>query len=110
MYVCTVAIGRTAFTEFGSPLSPSHTTKNTSATPRFLRSVRTAIQNFADSPSPSPAHIPRMSLCGGVIVDLSNFSDVGKIISVANGAWLHSCLGVAGYLVPVVVAIGSVMV
>src|SRR5450759_4949915 len=63
MHVCTVAIGHTVFTELGSPFNPSHTTKNTSLTPRFFSSVSTAIQNFADSPSPSPAHIPRMSLC-----------------------------------------------
>lgn len=32
----------TEFTEFGSPLGPSPTTKNTSATPRFFWSVRTS--------------------------------------------------------------------
>ena len=62
MQVWTIAAGNTAFTESGSPFSPSHTTKNTSLTPRDFRSLRTAYQNFADSPSPSPAHIPRMSL------------------------------------------------
>jgi DNA-binding GntR family transcriptional regulator len=41
----------------------SHTTKNTSATPRFFRSVRTFIQNFADSPPPLPAHSPSTSRC-----------------------------------------------
>src|SRR6478736_5232799 len=63
MQVCTVASGNTAPTLSGRPLSPSHTTKNTSRTPRFFRAVSTANQNFADSPSPSPAHIPRTSLC-----------------------------------------------
>ena len=63
MQVWTIAAGNTAFTESGSPFSPSHTTKNTSLTPRDFRSLRTAYQNFADSPSPSPAHMPRMSLC-----------------------------------------------
>jgi hypothetical protein len=53
MQVWTVAMGQTVFTEFGSPFRPSQTTKNTSATPRFFRSVRTAIQNFADFPPPS---------------------------------------------------------
>jgi hypothetical protein len=62
MHVWTTALGNTAFTESGSPFSPSQTTKKTSLTPRPFRSVRTANQNFADSPSPSPAHIPRMSL------------------------------------------------
>jgi hypothetical protein len=58
MQVCTVASGNTAFTESGRPLSPSQTTKKTSRTPRDFRSVSTAYQNFADSPSPSPAHMP----------------------------------------------------
>lgn len=60
--VCTVASGNTAFTPSGRPLSPSQTTKKTSLTPRFFSSVSTASQNLADSPSPSPAHMPRMSL------------------------------------------------
>ncbi len=55
MQVCTVASGNTALTLSGRPFSPSQTTKNTSLTPRVFRSVRTANQNFADSPSPSPA-------------------------------------------------------
>lgn len=63
MQVCTVASGNTAFTLSGRPLSPSQTTKKTSLTPRDFKSVSTAYQNFALSPSPSPAHIPRMSLC-----------------------------------------------
>lgn len=63
MQVCTMASGNTEFTESGRPFSPSHTTKKMSLTPRDFRSVRTAYQNFADSPSPSPAHMPRMSLC-----------------------------------------------
>ena len=63
MQVWTIAAGKTALTLSGRPFSPSQTTKNTSRTPRDFRSLRTAYQNFADSPSPSPAHMPRMSLC-----------------------------------------------
>ena len=53
-------LGQTLPTTSGSPLSPSHTTKNTSLTPRLRKSVSTLIQNFAPSP-PVPAHNPRMS-------------------------------------------------
>ena len=63
MQVWTIAAGNTALTLSGRPFSPSQTTENTSRTPRDFRSFRTAYQNFAASPSPSPAHIPRMSLC-----------------------------------------------
>jgi len=63
MHACTMVSGQTALTESGRPFSPSQTTKNTSTTPRLRRSVSTAIQNFADSPPPSPAHIPKTSLC-----------------------------------------------
>lgn len=52
--------GHTLATTSGRPLRPSQTTKNTSLTPRFLRSVRTAIQNLAPSP-PGLDHKPRMS-------------------------------------------------
>jgi hypothetical protein len=52
MQDCITARGHTVFTESGSPLRPSQTTKNTSPTPRFFRSVSTLIQNFADSPPP----------------------------------------------------------
>ena len=59
---CTIACGNTAFTLSGSPFRPSQTMKNTSATPRFFRSVSTFIQNFADSPpplpGPQPEHVP----------------------------------------------------
>lgn len=57
-----MAWGNTAFTESGSPLRPSQTMKNTSVTPRFLISVSTLCQYFADSPPPLPGQIPRMSL------------------------------------------------
>ncbi len=60
MHVWTIAWGHTLFTTSGSPLSPSHTTKNESRTPRVRRSVSTDIQNFAPSP-PVPAHNPRTS-------------------------------------------------
>src|SRR4051794_9121265 len=60
-HACTIAAGNTVFTASGSPLRPSQTTKNTSRTPRFFRSVNTFIQNFADSPPPVPAHSPRTS-------------------------------------------------
>jgi hypothetical protein len=62
MQVWPLASGNTALTESGSPFRPSQTTTNTSCTPRFFSSVSTAIQNLALSPSPSPAHIPKMSL------------------------------------------------
>src|SRR5665811_297934 len=60
MHVCTVVIGHTLPTTSGSPLRPSQTRKNVSATPRFFISVRTLIQNFAPSP-PVPAQSPRTS-------------------------------------------------
>jgi hypothetical protein len=63
MQVCTMVAGHTAATESGRPFKPSQTRKNTSATPRLRSSVNTAIQNFADSPPPSPNHMPKMSLC-----------------------------------------------
>jgi hypothetical protein len=44
----------------GSPFRSSLTATQTSATPRFFRSVSTASQNFAPS-LPSPGHNPRMS-------------------------------------------------
>jgi hypothetical protein len=55
-----MACGQALPTTSGRPLSPSQTTKNTSLTPLFLRSVSTLIQNLAPSP-PVPAHRPRMS-------------------------------------------------
>jgi hypothetical protein len=60
MQVCTVVSGHTFPTTSGRPLRPSQTRKNTSATPRFFRSVSTDSQNFAPSP-PVPAHRPRTS-------------------------------------------------
>ena len=60
MQVCTMACGHTLPTTSGRPLSPSQTTKNTSPTPRFFKSVSTLIQNLAPSP-PDPDHSPRMS-------------------------------------------------
>src|SRR3954451_1471516 len=57
----TMLAGNTAATASGRPLSPSQTTKNTSCTPRFFRSLSTFIQYFADSPPPAPAHSPRTS-------------------------------------------------
>src|SRR5512135_2604909 len=53
--------GHTLPTAPGSPFSPSQTRKNTSATPRFFRSVSTLSQNLAPSP-PVPAHRPSTSL------------------------------------------------
>ena len=54
-------VGKTALTDCGNPLRPSQTKKKTSATPRFFNSVSTASQYLADSPSPSPAHMPSTS-------------------------------------------------
>jgi hypothetical protein len=45
MQVWTVAMGQIVFTEFGSLLGPSQTTKNTSAARRF----------FMNAPAQSPA-------------------------------------------------------
>ena len=47
MQVCTMASGQTLLTTSGNPLSPSHTTKKTSLTPRLRKSVSTLIQNLA---------------------------------------------------------------
>ena len=60
MQVWIVVNGHTFTTTSGRPFNPSQTRKNTSLTPRFFRSVSTAIQNFAPSP-PVPAHKPRTS-------------------------------------------------
>ena len=60
--VCTIVAGHTALTLSGRPFKPSQTRKNTSATPRLRSSVNTTIQNLADSPPPSPNHMPKMSL------------------------------------------------
>jgi hypothetical protein len=55
-----IACGHTALMASGRPVRPSQTTMHTSATPRFLISVRTCSQYLAPAP-PSPAHSPRMS-------------------------------------------------
>ena len=57
-----MASGNTALTLSGRPFKPSQTKKQMRFTPRLRSSVSTASQNFADSPSPSPAHMPKMSL------------------------------------------------
>jgi hypothetical protein len=56
-----VVSGHTLLTTSVKPLNPSQIRKNTLLTPRFLRSVSTAIQNLAPSP-PVPTHRPRTSL------------------------------------------------
>src|SRR6185437_3532017 len=63
MQVCTTVCGQTLLTTSGSPLSPSHTTKKTSLTPRLRRSVSTLIQNFAPltagaGPQPEDVALP----------------------------------------------------
>jgi hypothetical protein len=40
-HVCTTVWGHTELTASGSPVNPSHTSRHTSATPRFLSSVST---------------------------------------------------------------------
>jgi hypothetical protein len=49
MHVWTMACGQAFPTTSGRPFSPSQTTKNTSLTPLFFRSVSTLIQNLARS-------------------------------------------------------------
>jgi len=49
MQAWTTASGHTLPTASGSPFSPSQTRKNTSATPRFFRSVSTLSQNLAEA-------------------------------------------------------------
>src|SRR4051794_16062125 len=44
----TVASGKAAATESGSPFNPSQMMKKTSSTPRLRSSVSTCSQNFAD--------------------------------------------------------------
>lgn len=53
-HVCTTASGQTTPTASGSSLSPSHTRKNTSPTPRFFSSVSTASQCLAPSAAGEP--------------------------------------------------------
>ena len=55
--VCTTANSQTVLIASGKPLRPSHTTIQTSATPRFLVSVRARIRAF----SAVTGQIPRMS-------------------------------------------------
>ena len=62
--------GQACATTSGSPFSPSQTRKNTSLTPRFFRSTRTLIQNFAPSP-PVPAHSPSTSLQPSVVTPMA---------------------------------------
>ncbi len=59
MQVCTAVCGYIASIASGNPLSPSTHAIRMSETPRFLRSLRTCIQNFA--PSLASNHIPSTS-------------------------------------------------
>src|ERR1700678_3005167 len=68
----TIAFGQIAMTASGRPVRPSQTTMHTSATPRFLISVRTCNQYLAPSP-PSPAHNPKMSRSPSTVTPMATY-------------------------------------
>ncbi|CAM3343605.1 hypothetical protein WIMU106979_26745 [Williamsia muralis] len=79
----------------GNPLSPSHTTMQTSATPRFLISVRTESQNLAPSP-PSPAQIPRMSRSPLTVTPIATY--IGRFVTCPSRTFTCTAsMNITGY-------------
>src|ERR1700712_1752402 len=85
-HVCTMVSGHVVVTASGRPFRPSHTTMQTSWTPRFLISVSTDSQNFAPSP-PSPAHSPRMSRSPLQVTPIATYT--GRLVTCPSRTFDH---------------------